>query len=174
VIAPFRCSENFGHDDEFLKGEHMAMTSRQRTLTVLSMGMLFLSTPGQASLEKMKIASHVQRARVVTLKNRMIVSWYGQNFQGRKTASGEIFDQHKLTAAHKTLPLGSRVKLTVVATGRSVIVRINDRGPWIKGRDFDLSEAAAMELGIHEYGVAAVQAAVSEADFAAMMGSRKR
>ena len=68
-----------------------------------------------------------------------------------------MFDSNKLTAAHKTLPLGSLVKLTVISTGRSVIVRINDRGPWIKGRDLDLSEAAAMKLGIHENGVAALE-----------------
>jgi rare lipoprotein A (peptidoglycan hydrolase) len=137
----------------------MPMTAGQRTLTMLSAGMLFLSTPGQASLEKIKIAPpRVQPARVVvTPKIRMIASWYGEEFQGRQTASGEMFDSNKLTAAHRTLPLGSLVKLTVISTGRSVIVRINDRGPWIKGRDLDLSEAAAMKLGIHDHGVAALE-----------------
>lgn len=88
----------------------------------------------------------------------MIASWYGQKFQGRRTSSGDRFDRMKLTAAHRTLPLGSVVRLTAPLTGRSVEVRINDRGPWIKDRDFDLSEAAALKLGIHEKGVAAVEA----------------
>ena len=95
-----------------------------------------------------------------TAKTRMVASWYGEQFQGRKTSSGELFDLNQLTAAHKTLPLGSFVRLTALTTGRSVVVRINDRGPWLKGRDFDLSEAAAIALGIHEKGVAPVEMAL--------------
>jgi rare lipoprotein A len=91
----------------------------------------------------------------------MIASWYGQKFQGRLTSSGEIFDLHKLTAASKTLPIGTLVILTSPGTGRTVVVRINDRGPWLKGRDLDLSEAAAIKLGIHEKGVAALEASLS-------------
>ena len=142
----------------------MPMTAGQRTFTALSMGVLFLSTPGQASLEKIKIVPpHIQQVpvrppRVVKLTSRMIASWYGDEFQGRLTASGETFDPNDLTAAHKTLPLGSRVRLRAISTGHSVIVRINDRGPWIKGRDLDLSEAAAVALGIHDHGIAAVEA----------------
>jgi rare lipoprotein A (peptidoglycan hydrolase) len=93
-------------------------------------------------------------------KTFAIASWYGQKFQGRRTSSGERFDLRKMTAAHKTLPLGSLVKLTSPITGRSVVVRINDRGPWLKGRDFDLSEAAAARLGMHEAGVAPVEMAL--------------
>ena len=92
-----------------------------------------------------------------TARTLMTASWYGKKFQGRRTSSGERFDRFRLTAAHKTLPLGSVVRLTVPATGRTVVVRINDRGPWLKGRDFDLSEAAAVKLGIHEEGIAAVE-----------------
>lgn len=88
----------------------------------------------------------------------MIASWYGKKFQGRRTSSGDRFDRYKLTAAHRTLPLGSLVLLVEPRTGRSVVVRINDRGPWIKGRDLDLSEAAATKLGIHKRGIAAVAA----------------
>jgi rare lipoprotein A len=90
----------------------------------------------------------------------MVASWYGKKFQGRLTSSGEHFDLNKLTAASKTLPLGALVILTSPSTGRTVVVRINDRGPWLKGRDLDLSEAAAMKLGIHEQGVARLEAAV--------------
>lgn len=134
------------------------MTVEHGALSILTLGSLFLAAPVQASLERM--APNAQCLQVTTLKQHMIASWYGQKFQGRKTSSGEIFDLHKRTAAHKTLPLGSIVKLTVLSTGRSVVVRINDRGPWIKGRDFDLSEEAAMELGMHERGIAAVEATV--------------
>ena len=90
----------------------------------------------------------------------MVASWYGKKFQGRLTSSGEHFDLNKLTAASKTLPLGALVILTSPSTGRTVVVRINDRGPWLTGRDLDLSEAAAMKLGIHEQGVARLEAAV--------------
>jgi rare lipoprotein A (peptidoglycan hydrolase) len=152
----------------------MPMTAGQRVLFVTSLGLLFLSTPGRAALEKIKIAPPVQTARPVTLKCRMIASWYGQKFQGRLTASGESFDKYKLTAAHKTLPLGSVVKLTVKSTGRSVTVRVNDRGPWIKGRDFDLSEEAATELGIHDIGIAIVEAALVDNRAMVLAGAARR
>ena len=142
----------------FPKGEHTPMKAIYRAVSILALGTLLLAAPVQASLEK--ITLHAPGIQVVTLKTRTIASWYGEKFQGRKTASGEIFDLNKLTAAHKTLPLGTIVKLKVVSTGRSVVVRINDRGPFIKGRDFDLSEEAATALGIHERGIAAVQATV--------------
>jgi len=75
-------------------------------------------------------------------------SWYGPGFHGRRTASGETFNQNALTAAHKTLPFGSRVRVVNQQTGRSVVVRINDRGPFVRGRIIDLSKASAQALGI--------------------------
>ena len=75
-------------------------------------------------------------------------SWYGPGFHGRRTASGEVFNTNSLTAAHKTLPFGTRVKVTSRATGRSVVVRINDRGPFVRGRVIDLSRASARMLGM--------------------------
>lgn len=77
-----------------------------------------------------------------------LASVYSDKFQGRPTASGDIFDQKRLTAAHRELPLGSEVTVTNLETGRSVQVEINDRGPFIDGRVIDLSEAAAKKLGI--------------------------
>jgi rare lipoprotein A len=74
-------------------------------------------------------------------------SWYGEPHHGRPTASGEIYDMYKLTAAHRTLPLGTRVLVTNLKNGRAVEVRINDRGPSVDGRIIDLSYAAARELG---------------------------
>ncbi|WP_233885547.1 septal ring lytic transglycosylase RlpA family protein [Paraburkholderia flagellata] len=75
-------------------------------------------------------------------------SWYAEKFQGRQTANGERFDPGALTAAHRTLPLGSYVRVKSLATGKSVVVRINDRGPYVKGRIIDLSYAAAKTLGL--------------------------
>lgn len=83
-------------------------------------------------------------------------SWYGGRFHGRRTASGEKFNMHELTAAHKTLPFGTRVTVRDLATGREVEVRINDRGPHVRGRIIDLSRAAALALGILHAGEAAV------------------
>jgi rare lipoprotein A len=86
-----------------------------------------------------------------------IASWYGPRFHGRRTASGERFDQTKMTAAHRTLRFGTRVVVTKPTNGRSVEVRINDRGPFIRGRIIDLSRAAAADLGIQNAGLARVQ-----------------
>lgn len=90
------------------------------------------------------------------LLERGYASWYGQEFDGRKTSNGEIFDSNKLTAAHKTLPFNTRVRVTNLSTGRNVVVRINDRGPFVEGRSIDLSRAAAENIGIIGSGVAAV------------------
>ncbi len=75
-------------------------------------------------------------------------SWYGPGFHGNRTSSGEIYDQYDLTAAHQTLPLGTRVVVTNLQNGKAVEVRINDRGPFVKGRAIDLSYAAARSLGM--------------------------
>lgn len=87
----------------------------------------------------------------------VFASWYGARLQGRRTASGEHFDMHALTAAHRRLPFGTRVRVRSVDTGREVVVRINDRGPRHPGREIDLSAAAARALGIEHLGVARVQ-----------------
>jgi rare lipoprotein A len=85
-----------------------------------------------------------------------LASWYGKRYQGRVTASGERFDMKQLTAAHRSLPFGSKVLVTCPSTGRSVVVRVNDRGPSPRGRIIDLSRAAARELGILGRGLAQV------------------
>jgi|GEM_PF-2441308 rare lipoprotein A (peptidoglycan hydrolase) len=86
-----------------------------------------------------------------------IASYYGKEFNGRKTASGERFDMNKCTAAHRTLPFGTMVKVTNMQTGASVVVRINDRGPFSRARIIDLSFAAAAALGIDKTGKARVR-----------------
>jgi len=86
-----------------------------------------------------------------------IASWYGEPFHGRLTASGEVFDMEALTAAHPDLPLRSLARVTRLDNGASVVVRINDRGPFVHGRIVDLSRAAARRLGLLEDGVAEVR-----------------
>ena len=83
-------------------------------------------------------------------------SWYGPGFHGRRTANGERFNQNSLTAAHKHLPFGTRVRVTNRYNGKSVIVRINDRGPFIGGRALDLSREAAAQVGMIRSGHAPV------------------
>jgi rare lipoprotein A len=86
-----------------------------------------------------------------------LASWYGGKFQGRQTASGEIFDTNQPTAAHKTLPFGTIVRVTNLENGKSTVVRINDRGPFIPGRIIDLSRASALAIGLAGTGVARVR-----------------
>jgi len=90
-------------------------------------------------------------------RQRGLASWYGRKFQGQKTASGEPYDMFKMTAAHKTLPIPSYVKVTNLANGKSVVVRINDRGPFHSNRIIDLSYAAASRLGIAAKGSGLVE-----------------
>jgi len=89
-------------------------------------------------------------------------SWYGGQFSGQRTAGGTRFNPQRLTAAHRTLHLGSRVKVTELRSGRSVVVQITDRGPYLPGRGIDLSYAAAKELGIVRRGVAQVRVELIE------------
>jgi len=89
-------------------------------------------------------------------EHRGVASWYGLAFHGRRTASGERFDMNALTAAHPTLPFGTRVRVLNPRNGRSIEVRINDRGPHVRGRIIDLSHAAARTLGILGWGAATV------------------
>ena len=86
-----------------------------------------------------------------------IASWYGPGFDGNRSASGEIYNQNALTAAHRSLPFGTKVQVTNLNNGRSVVVRINDRGPYVRGRVIDLSAAAARILGVMQTGIAPVQ-----------------
>jgi peptidoglycan lytic transglycosylase len=101
-------------------------------------------TKGQADLD-------------IGMKERGIASWYGDDFHGWVTASGEIYDMHTLTAAHRTLPLGTIVRVTNVVNGRNVVIRINDRGPYVNGRILDLSYAAAKRLDMLHDGISAIQ-----------------
>lgn len=110
----------------------------------------------QKSKETAQMNSHKRQFKLSKIL-RGKASWYGPRFHGRKTASGDVFDQRKLTAAHKTLPLGSKAIVTNLENGNSVEVEINDRGPYTHGRIIDVSYAAAKQLGFAKSGTAPVQ-----------------
>jgi rare lipoprotein A (peptidoglycan hydrolase) len=117
--------------------------ARRRPAGILSLAILALAFPFGAG------------ATVVVQEG--LVSWYGHSFHGRPTASGEIFDATAMTMAHPTLPLGTQVKVTNPRNGRSVVLRVNDRGPFVGSRIADLSQAAAAYLGILRRGIAHLQ-----------------
>jgi rare lipoprotein A len=93
----------------------------------------------------------------VGIKERGIASWYGAQFHGKLAANGEVFNREALTAAHRTLPLGSMVRVVNLLNGKHVRVRINDRGPYVNGRILDLSHAAAAQLGMVDAGLSVIQ-----------------
>lgn len=97
------------------------------------------------------------RSHSVGFRQTGLASWYGQDFHGKKTANGEIYDMYAITAAHKTLPFNTQVRVKNLENGRTLAVRINDRGPFVRGRIIDLSYTAAKELGIVGPGTAPVE-----------------
>ena len=99
--------------------------------------------------------SYAPLAADAPLSESGLASWYGRKFHGRRTASGEVYDMYAMTAAHRTLPLPSYARVSNPANGRTVIVRVNDRGPFTKDRIIDLSFTAAQKLGV--FGVAKVE-----------------
>jgi rare lipoprotein A len=115
--------------------------------------------PPAAAVDIGSLATPLEPAETDTLRplGNGVASFYGRKFHGRRTASGEQFDMNAMTAAHRTLPFGTRVRVTNPRNGRSVVVRINDRGPFSRGRTIDLSRKAAGELGIIARGHAQVE-----------------
>jgi rare lipoprotein A len=113
--------------------------------------------PSYPEPEESATLAKIPELREPTIVETGLASWYGPRFHGNRTASGEIFNQHDFTAAHRTLPWGSKVKVTNTANGKSVEVRINDRGPFGKGRIIDLSRAAARVLGMVGSGITTVR-----------------
>ena len=117
--------------------------SRLYLLTLIALTLVLFESP---------IACAVKRASARSGKHveEGMASWYGKKFHGKKTASGERFNMYELTAAHRTLPFGTKVKVTNLENNKSVVVRINDRGPHVKGRIIDLSYAAAKKIDMIE------------------------
>jgi len=110
--------------------------------------LLAIASIGCASARAIGVSDHGQVG---------LASYYSQGHQGRHTASGEAFDMNAMTAAHRSLPFGTRVRVTNLANGRQAVVRINDRGPFRKGRIIDVSQAAARALGMVGRGVTRVR-----------------
>jgi rare lipoprotein A len=121
------------------------------------------ATLAMLALPESSAASEIHSKKVITGS----ASWYGPGFHGRRTANGERYDMNKLTAAHKSLPFGTRVRVTNAKTGQSVVVRINDRGPFVGRRVIDLSKGAARAVGLIASGVAPVQLEILVANAAA-------
>jgi rare lipoprotein A len=115
------------------------------------------TSPSTPETEQALPLAKIPESRQPTMVETGLASWYGPRFHGKRTASGEVFNQHDFTAAHRTLPWGSKVKVTNIANGKSVEVRINDRGPFGKGRIIDVSRAAARVLGIVGSGITTVR-----------------
>ncbi|MBO4828467.1 septal ring lytic transglycosylase RlpA family protein [Fibrobacter succinogenes] len=140
---------------------------RSRFLLVVVLGVL-LACSGCAGSTHRKGYTRVTKSSRVQKKAEIgytftgDASYYGKGFDGKKTASGEIFDRNAMTCAHRSLPFGTKLKVVRVKTGASVVVRVNDRGPYAKRRVLDLSEAAGKVLGLDKAGHAQVTATVIE------------
>ncbi|MCC7428072.1 MAG: septal ring lytic transglycosylase RlpA family protein [Alphaproteobacteria bacterium] len=115
------------------------------------------ATPAASRRGRRTRRGQAARRRAAGTGQTGIAAWYGPGFVGRRTASGERFDPHAMAAAHRTLPFGARVRVTSLDTGRSVVVRINDRGPHTLGRIIDLTEGAARQIGLRARGVGRVR-----------------
>jgi rare lipoprotein A len=126
---------------------------RQLIILIGLLPCLLLLLALSPSLEAPLVAKPTQTVRPIKVWFGE-ASWYGPTFEGRSTASGELYDMTASTAAHGTLPFGSMVRLINTRTGKSAVVRINDRGPYVKGRDMDVSYQVAARLGIIGRGVA--------------------
>jgi len=134
-------------------------------LSVASLGAGAASGPNSSEAAKVTKPQVVRTRGTPSTKHSLkprpyqvgTASWYGEQFQGRQTASGELFDMRDFTAAHLTLPLGTFVRVTNLHNGRTVVVRINDRGPVIEGRIIDVSYNAARALGFKERGLQKVR-----------------
>ena len=128
--------------------------------TVIAVGLIFyLTASGYAVAGQVQKPCHPNSAGCM----HGIASWYGGHFQGRRTASGETFDRQALTAAHPSLPFQTRLVVTNLENGRSVTVRVNDRGPG-NGRAIDLSEAAARQIGMKGRGFARIAMRIAPED----------
>jgi rare lipoprotein A len=116
------------------------------SITSMTLLLLMITMPAMASVKP--ATGSVQSG---------LASYYHDSLHGNQTASGQIYDKNRVSAAHKTLPLGTRVRVTDLDSGRSLVVRINDRGPFVKGRIIDLSRRAAAELDMLQRGLAKVR-----------------
>ena len=129
----------------------LSIRTKLMPLGIIIIGLVFLASC--AKTPKIPEPDHVPRSG----GEYVTASWYGKKFHGRPTASGERYDMYGLTAAHKTMKFGTKLRVTNPDTGQSVVVTVNDRGPFIRGRDLDLSYGAAKRIGHLEKGVGKVR-----------------
>jgi rare lipoprotein A len=139
----------------FFEGRDVKLTgtldAKTRTISISDVGLAKAKHAAQKATPRYKLANQTRYG---------VASWYGRTNRHPRTASGERFDDRALTAAHPRLPLGSRVRVTNLRNGRSVLVRVNDRGPFIPGRVIDVSKGAAQQLGFVDQGLAYVRISV--------------
>ncbi|MGO2018388.1 MAG: septal ring lytic transglycosylase RlpA family protein [Psychrobacter sp.] len=154
--------DNASHIDRVLSelsrqhdgASNLVKSARQPTSLALSSSLLAVDTAQVTNDEDvLERLTAVASNSVSKFKQTGLASWYGRKFHGRKTASGETFDMNALTAAHRSLPLNCYVKVTNNTNGKTVVVKVNDRGPFHGNRVLDLSYAAAKQLGITNKGV---------------------
>ena len=137
-----------------------------RTIKIIFISLLVAASAGlmnlgdssayESGVDKVTVSKDVNpnfESLNLTNLGTMTASWYGPKFHGRLTANGEIYNQLALTAASKTMPFGTFLKVTNLRNGKSAVIRINDRGPYIEGRDLDLSKGTAITLGMIKRGV---------------------
>jgi len=127
--------------------------------------------PGRSEAEDETLASFPAGAKPIFVESGL-ASWYGAPYHKRRESNGEVYDMHAMTAAHRTLPLSSIVRVTNVKTGSTTVVRITDRGPFVPGRILDLSYAAAKKLDVWQAGVAEVKMEVMQAPAPLRTGGR--
>lgn len=155
---------------KFWKTPTTACMTLNKFAFVLALLSLFVGCAGKDSISSRKgyvrfpekhYVSKGKKAKIGT-KIHGVASYYGPGFDGKKTASGEIFDQDDYTCAHKSLPFGTKLKVVRDDNGESVVVRVNDRGPYVGNRILDLSVAAGKKIGLDKSGHATVTATVVE------------
>ena len=151
-----------------LKSLPIAVESSQSLDLHVIFAQSFPETNDEIDFDEKKYFYLADQEQTISVRNQPLIarnfsgkaSWYGPGFHGRLTANGERYNQNALTAAHRYLRFGTKVRVTNLKNGRSVVVRINDRGPYAKGRIIDLSAAAAKTIGMIEMGVAPVSVEV--------------
>jgi peptidoglycan lytic transglycosylase len=150
LLAFCACARSNDVEEVTQKAEQVAETVRQKAR-------VSEKAEGSQDLVKDKVSVKKTAKGEPVIEQTGEASSYGQEFQGKTTANGEKFDKGDLTAAHPTLPMGTKAKVTNLKNGKSVDVRINDRGPYVKGRDIDVSQGAAKKLDITKSGIAPVK-----------------
>jgi rare lipoprotein A len=152
-----RMNKNIRLPDKTRNATHDALQATNRLRRLMGNAAPLTEVQGKPVLKVESKIANLVGVKSLRQAAQGIASWYGPGFHGRRTASGERFNQHDLTAAHRSLPFGTKVQVTNLYNGRSVVVRINDRGPYARGRIIDLSAGAASLIGVRSSGVAPIR-----------------